>query len=80
VELPELRAELRRFLDIQLTDQRSAWEMQPDGSYIQRQGEEQNGSHEKLIRQAEKRLSDAQRLVKLKKRKLVKRKQVVLKK
>ena len=80
VELPDLRAELRRFLDIQLTDQRSAWEMQPDGGYIQRRGGDQSGSHEKLIRQAEKRLSDAQRLVKLKKRKLVKRKQVVLKK
>lgn len=80
VEMPELRAELRRFLDIQLTDQRSAWEMQLDGSYVQRRGEEQVGSHDKLIRQAEKRLSDAQRLVKLKRKKLVKRKQVVLKK
>jgi polyphosphate kinase len=80
VEVPELRAELRKFLDIQLTDQRSAWEMQSDGSYVQRKGDEENGSHEKLIRQAEKRLSDAQRLVKLKKKKLVKRKQVVLKK
>jgi polyphosphate kinase len=80
VELPDLRAELRRFLDIQLTDQRSAWEMQPDGSYVQRRGGEQSGSHEKLIRQAEKRLSDAQRLVKLRKKKLIKRKQVVLKK
>jgi hypothetical protein len=54
--------------------------MQPDGSYVQRRGGEQSGSHEKLIRQAEKRLSDAQRLVKLRKKKLIKRKQVVLKK
>jgi polyphosphate kinase len=36
VEPPELRAELRRILDMQLTDRRSAWEMRPDGSYEQR--------------------------------------------
>jgi polyphosphate kinase len=69
VELPEMRAELRKMLDIQLYDQRSAWEMQSDGSYIQRTGKDQQGSHEKLIRQAEKRLSDAERLVKLKMKK-----------
>lgn len=80
VEPPELRAELRKFLDVQLTDQRNAWEMQPDGSYIQRRGEDQIGSHEKFIRQAEKRLSDAQRLFKLKKKKIIKRKKGILKK
>ena len=34
---PDLRAQLREILDVQLDDQRSAWEMQSDGSYIQRQ-------------------------------------------
>lgn len=80
VEPPELQAELRKFLDVQLTDQRSAWEMQPDGSYIQRNGDDQIGSHEKFIRQAEKRLSDAQRLFKLRKKKIIKRKKGILKK
>ena len=31
-----LQAELRISLDLQLADRRSAWEMQPDGSYLQR--------------------------------------------
>lgn len=33
---PELRDELRFVLDAQLNDERAAWDMQPDGSYIQR--------------------------------------------
>jgi polyphosphate kinase len=36
VELPELRAELRCSFDVQLADRRSAWDMLPDGSYVQR--------------------------------------------
>jgi polyphosphate kinase len=36
VDNPGLREQLRHFLDLQLEDQRSAWDMQPDGSYIQR--------------------------------------------
>ena len=35
VERPELREELRFMLDAQLRDMRGAWEMLPDGSYIQ---------------------------------------------
>jgi polyphosphate kinase len=35
IEKPELQEELRQFLDIQFADQRSAWEMKPDGSYEQ---------------------------------------------
>ncbi|MFV1959644.1 MAG: polyphosphate kinase 1, partial [Planctomycetota bacterium] len=34
-----LREDLRRILDLQLGDGRSAWEMQPDGSYVQRRPE-----------------------------------------
>jgi polyphosphate kinase len=58
VEPPELRKELRTMLDIQLKDHRSAWEMQPDGSYRQlspAEGDDPRGSHEILIAQAEKR-------------------------
>ena len=36
VEDAALRAELRQVLDIQLTDRRCAWEMEPCGSYTQR--------------------------------------------
>lgn len=34
VDTPALRDELRIILDTQLADDRAAWEMQPDGSYI----------------------------------------------
>ena len=36
VERLKLQRELRQFLDMQLADRRSAWEMQPDGTYLQR--------------------------------------------
>jgi polyphosphate kinase len=36
IEAPSLMAELRTHLDLQFADRRSAWEMQPDGSYVQR--------------------------------------------
>jgi polyphosphate kinase len=76
VEPEELRKVLREVLDVQLADQRSAWEMLPDGSYIQCTGERENekSSHEILIRKAEKRLSDAQALCSLEQKRLVKRK------
>ncbi len=38
VEPQPLREELRIVLDMLLGDQRSAWDMQPDGTYIQRNG------------------------------------------
>ncbi|MDX1593771.1 MAG: polyphosphate kinase 1 [Gammaproteobacteria bacterium] len=37
VEDPDLRRELGAILDMQLADRRSAWELQPDGSYVQRE-------------------------------------------
>jgi polyphosphate kinase len=37
VEAAPLRARLWEILDVMLHDQRQAWDMQPDGSYIQRQ-------------------------------------------
>lgn len=52
VEDPELRQELRLILDAQLADRRSAWDLQPDGRYVQRQpleGQENRGCQEVLI-------------------------------
>ena len=61
VENPELRQELRLILDVQLGDQRSAWDMQPDGTYIQRTPADDNvkGAQEILAGVAEKRLAAA---------------------
>lgn len=36
IEEASLQAELRTLLDLQLADRRSAWDMRPDGSYVQR--------------------------------------------
>jgi polyphosphate kinase len=44
VEDSDLRQDLRMILDVQLSDQRAAWEMQPDGSYLQRQPVSENQS------------------------------------
>jgi polyphosphate kinase len=77
VEPEDLRTNLREILDIQLSNQRSGWDMQADGTYIQRKASvraEQEGSQEILIQQADKRLADAQRMSKKKKKKIVKRK------
>ena len=61
VESPELRQELRIVLDIQLADQRTAWEMDSEGEYTQRIPAEDNakGSQEMLMAVAEKRLAAA---------------------
>jgi polyphosphate kinase len=69
VEAPALRAELRAMLDAQWNDQRSAWEMQQDGSYRQLSGKgkkESRSSQETLILRAEKRKKEAGRLKKRK--------------
>ena len=50
---PAHRSEIRRVLELMLNDNRQAWEMQPDGTYIQRApapGEEERGTHRLLIR------------------------------
>jgi polyphosphate kinase len=65
VEAPELREELRFMLDTQLEDRRSAWEMGPDGSYVQRNagsGKKAKGTHQALIEWAERRHKEATRL------------------
>ena len=75
VESPELTRELRILLDTQIADQRSAWDMQADGTYIQRVPDDKSsheGSHCMLIARAEKRLQDSLKHTK-KKNKTVKR-------
>jgi polyphosphate kinase len=69
VEDRKLRAEIRTLFDVLLDDKRSAWDMQPDGSYVQRMpapGQESRGSHEVLIELAAKR---QKKMARLKKRK-----------
>lgn len=58
VEKPELQDALREILEVQLNNQRSVWEMQSDGSYIQRVPEDEQhqvGAQEQLIEIANKR-------------------------
>jgi polyphosphate kinase len=65
VEDPELRGRLRFILDTQLRDRRNAWEMKPDGSYVQLQPgrkEEAMGSQELLVRWMERRSKKAMKL------------------
>lgn len=59
VEAPVLAREIRAILDVHLRDTRSAWDMQPDGSYVQRipvDPDMADGSHGQLIDQADKRV------------------------
>ncbi len=72
VEWPTLQAQLREILDVQLSDRRSAWEMQSDGTYVKRrpgEGEDnQRGSQEMLIAMATRRQAEALRLKKRKRK------------
>ena len=58
IEDKTLKADLQRILQIQLSDQRSAWDMKADGTYIQRKPAQPDGSpatvgsHEMMMRQA----------------------------
>ncbi len=60
VESAELTRELRLMFDTHLADQRSAWDMQPDGTYVQRTPADGNGegSHRLLIARAQKRVRE----------------------
>ena len=62
VEDPRLQAELRNLLDTQLSDQRGAWDMLPDGSYLQRSSPGAKHSQQQMIERTERRLKDATRL------------------
>jgi polyphosphate kinase len=57
-----LQTELRFILDTNLSDQRGAWDMQPDGSYVQRTGVGAKHSQVQLIERTERRLKEATRL------------------
>ena len=62
ISTPELCKELRAFLEAQLNDHRSAWDMQSNGRYIQRRPDEPGtpGCQEVLINTAKERLEVAQ--------------------
>jgi len=62
VEDVRLQSELRHILDTQLSDQRGAWDMQADGSYVQRSGMGAKHSQQQLIERTERRLKEATRL------------------
>jgi len=62
VEDLRLQSELRHILDTQLSDQRGAWDMQSDGSYVQRTGMGAKHSQQQLIERTERRLKEATRL------------------
>ena len=72
IEDKSLQVSLREILDIQVNNQRSVWEMQSDGSYIQRkpkQDGEERTVQEIQIKLAEKRLQTVQTNNKKKNRK-----------
>ena len=59
VEEPRLQEELDTILDLQLGDNVKAWEMRPDGSYVQRRpakGEEPRSSQDLLMQRAAERV------------------------
>ena len=62
VEDPRLQSELRFILDTQLSDQRGAWDMLPDGSYSQRTGLNAKHSQQQMIERTDRRLKEATRL------------------
>ena len=71
VQSEGLRRQLYEFMEIQLNDKVSAWELQSDGCYIPAQrhpGTTEEGCQDKLITLAEKRLHGVQRLRKRKSR------------
>lgn len=77
VQTASLREELRHFFDVQIGDHRSAWDMQPDGSYVQRtpagKGRRSRSSQQLLIEHAEKRHKEVTRLRRRKPRTMAKR-------
>jgi polyphosphate kinase len=62
IEDPRLQGELRLFLDTQLADQRGAWDMCSDGSYVQRRGPGAKHAQAQTMDRAERRLREATRL------------------
>jgi len=65
VRHPRLKGRIVEILDLALADHRSAWELHPDGRYVQRTPsnaeEEASGLQDQLIRRAEERVEAAYR-------------------
>ena len=62
VEDEQMRELLRECLEAQLNDQRNAWDMKSDGTYVQRRpktAKEERGSHQFMIDAAEQRHREA---------------------
>ena len=75
IEDPRLQHELRLFLDMQLGDQRGAWDMLFDGSYVQRGGSAQaKHAQQQMIERTDRRLREATRLKRRKVKGIAKRK------
>lgn len=77
VESPRLQLLLREMIDIQLRNKRNCWEMQSDGKYVQLQpgkDETDKSPFDILIKNAEKRLKAATKIMAQKGRKSVKKK------
>jgi polyphosphate kinase len=73
VNEPILAREIRSILNVHLQDTCSAWDMQPDGSYIQRMpadADTTGGSHHQLIELAENRIELYRKRMKKKKIKI----------
>jgi polyphosphate kinase len=67
VESPELTRDIKAIFDIHAADQRSAWDMQPDGTYVQKVPADpavNNGTHWMMITRTEMRLRESLRLKK----------------
>lgn len=79
IRAPVLCQQLRRFIDLQLADQRGAWDMRADGSYLQRKPDSSAkavSAQEQCIQETAKRLAEAKRQFKKQKysKKIAKRK------
>ena len=66
IENPTHQQALMHILEEQLGDERTAWDMQPDGSYVQRQGDPERNAQLRLARHTEKLSRRAKRLRKKK--------------
>ncbi len=62
IEDARLQGELRHILDTQLSDQRGAWDMNSDGSYVKRSSVGAKHSQQSMIERTERRLKEATRL------------------
>jgi polyphosphate kinase len=49
---PELQKSLATFMQVMISDERSAWDLQPNGEYTQRQGSNESASHQVMMNKA----------------------------